>query len=84
VQIGSSGSLPRKVCSRSNPFSALWLALKVDVSLRKVCGELKLLRGRLFLRGLHPWVRSLLWTISGRSILSLWTDVARAIKMGNL
>jgi hypothetical protein len=51
VQIGSSGSLPRKDCLRSSPSSAPWLALKVDASLGRVCGGLELFRGRLFLRG---------------------------------
>jgi len=43
VQIGSGRSLPRKDCSRSSPSSAHWLALKVDASLGRVCGGLKLL-----------------------------------------
>jgi hypothetical protein len=53
VQIGFGGSLPRKDCSRLSP-SALWLALKVDASLGKVCGRLRLFRERLFLRGRQP------------------------------
>jgi hypothetical protein len=44
VQIGSGGSFPRKVCSRSSPSSAPWLALKVDASLGRVCGGFRLLR----------------------------------------
>jgi hypothetical protein len=48
VQIGFGGSLSRKVCSRSRPTSTPWLALKVDVFLGRVCGGLRLLRGRLF------------------------------------
>jgi hypothetical protein len=47
VQIGFGRSLPRKACSRSSP-STPWPALKVDTSLRRVCGGLRLLRGRFF------------------------------------
>jgi hypothetical protein len=36
VQIGSGGSLPREICSRSSPSSAPWLALKVDSSIGRV------------------------------------------------
>jgi hypothetical protein len=49
MQIGSGGSLPIKDCSRSSPSSAHWLALKVDTSLGRMCGGLRLLRGRFFL-----------------------------------
>jgi hypothetical protein len=49
-----------------------------------VFGGLRLLRGRLFLRGQQLSARSLLWTISGSGISSLWTNVACVREMGNL
>jgi hypothetical protein len=47
VQIGFCGSFPRKDCSRSSP-STPRPALKVDASLGRVCGGLKLFRWQLF------------------------------------
>jgi len=51
VKLGCGGSPPKKVCSRSSLSLALWLALWGVIFIERVCGGLRLLRGRLFLRG---------------------------------
>lgn len=51
VKIGCGGSPSRKACSQSSFPLALWVALWGVTFLGRVCGRLKLLRGRLFLRG---------------------------------
>jgi hypothetical protein len=48
VHIDFGGSLPRKVFSRLSPSLASWLAQKVVAFFGRVCGRLKLFRGRLF------------------------------------
>jgi uncharacterized protein with PIN domain len=48
VQIGFDGLLPRKDYSRLSSSSDPWPALKVDASLGRVCGKLRLLRGAAF------------------------------------
>jgi hypothetical protein len=51
VKISSGELLPKEDCSRSNLSVALCLLLKIVASPGRVFGELKLLRGRPFLRG---------------------------------
>jgi hypothetical protein len=51
MKIGCGGSPPIKACSQLGLSLALWLALWGVTFLRRVCGGLRLLRERLFLRG---------------------------------
>lgn len=54
MKIDFGGSLSKGACSRSSPSLAPWLAPKVVVYYGRVCGRLRLLQGRLFLRGQQP------------------------------
>jgi hypothetical protein len=51
VKIGSGGSLPKEVCSRSSHSLAHWLALDIVAFLGRGCGGLRVLRewGYLFI-----------------------------------
>jgi len=64
------GSPPKKVCSRSSPSFAPWLAHEVVAFPGRVFDALRLLQGQLSSRGQQLLVRSLLWTISGSGMLS--------------
>jgi len=68
VQISFGGSLPRETCLRSSPSLTPWLTRKVVASLGRVCGRLRLFRGRLFLHGRQPLAISLQWIISGKGM----------------
>jgi hypothetical protein len=63
------GSPPKKVCSRSSPFTH-WLAQEVVAFLGKVFGALRFLQWRVSFRGQQLLVRSLPYTISRSSMLS--------------
>jgi hypothetical protein len=60
------------------------MALKVVASLGRVCGGLRLPRGRLSFRGRQPLARYLRWIISGRGVSSLWIGAACVREMGKL
>jgi len=78
------GSLPRKGYSRLSPISAPWPAVRVIVSLGRVCGRLKLLRGRRSLCGRQPLKRFLQRIISVSERSSLWIDATCAKETGKL
>jgi len=64
--------------------SAPWPAVRIVVSLGRVCGGLRLLRGRRSLRGRQPLVRFLQRIISGSERSSLLIDATCAKETGKL